>query len=168
MSGTPSSPITIEWYYGPRSGLRDLFELADDSPSEIDGYIEQGRVLVARNREGAIVGHLQLIPTTDPAVAEIKNVAVREEAQGRGVGGLLVEHAVEVCRDEQARAVTLVTAIADVDVLRFYQRHGFRAEAIEPDLFTPAHGYPADLEVDGIQVRDAVRFVRRLTTGDSS
>ena len=48
----------------------------------IDEYIEQGRVLVARTPDGAIIGHLQLLPTSDPAVAEIKSLAVREEARG--------------------------------------------------------------------------------------
>lgn len=167
MSGISSSTTSIDWYDGPRGAIRELFELADDSPMAIDEYIEQGRVLVARTPDGAIIGHLQLLPTADPAVAEIKSLAVQEEARGHGVGRRLLEHAVSVCRDEHARAVTLVTALADVDVLRFYQRCGFRAASIEPDLFTPEHGYPANLEADGIPVRDAIRFVRMLTTGDS-
>jgi hypothetical protein len=69
-----------------------------------------------------------------------------------------VEHAVAVCRAEQARAVTVTTAVADVDNVRFYQLCGFRAASIQRDAFTPAKGYPAGLEADGIPVRDAIRF----------
>jgi hypothetical protein len=58
----------------------------------------------------------------------------------------------------------LITALADSDVLRFYQRCGFRASSIERDAFTPENGYPPDLEVDGIPVRDAIRLTRDLRT----
>jgi N-acetylglutamate synthase-like GNAT family acetyltransferase len=167
MSGTRSSAITIEWYDGPRDEIRDLFELADDSPSQLDSYIELGRVLVAREPNGEIVGHLQLLPAAEPDLVEIKNLAVRARSRQQGVGRRLIEHAVSVCRDEQVRALTLITALADLDILRFYQRCGFRASSIEPDTFTPDKGYPPDLEVDGIPVRDAIRFVRVLSTGEA-
>ena len=41
--------------------------------------------------------------------------------------------------------VTVVTAMADIGNLRFYQRCGFRAVEVIPDAFTPAEGYPIDL-----------------------
>ena len=48
----------------------------------------------------------------------------------------------------------LATAAADTGVLRFYQRLGFRLMRIERDAFTPAAGYPTELLVDGIRLRD--------------
>jgi GNAT superfamily N-acetyltransferase len=166
MNDTPSSPIAIGWYDGPRKEIRDLFELADDSCAQLDSYLELGRVLVARDESGEIVGHLQLLPT-EPGVVEIKNLAVRASFRRRAVGRRLIEHAVSVCRDERVRALTLVTALADIDNLRFYQRCGFRASSIELDAFTPDRGYPPDLEADGIPVRDAIRFVRVLNATDA-
>jgi hypothetical protein len=50
--------------------------------------------------------------------------------------------------------VVLATAAADTGVLRFYQRLGFRLLRIERDAFTPAAGYPTELLVDGIRLRD--------------
>jgi GNAT superfamily N-acetyltransferase len=167
MSDTPSSPIAIGWYDGPRGEIRDLFELADDSPDQLDGYIELGRVLVACDESGEIVGHLQLLPTAEADVVEIKNLAVRARSRRQGVGRRLIEHALSVCRDEHVRALTLITALADIDNLHFYQRCGFRASSIEPDAFTPQRGYPEDLEVDGIPVRDAIRFLRVLSTAEA-
>jgi hypothetical protein len=41
--------VRIEPYAGPRSDLRSLFELAEDSPTELDSYLHAGRVLVARS-----------------------------------------------------------------------------------------------------------------------
>jgi GNAT superfamily N-acetyltransferase len=107
-----------------------------------------------------------LLPTADPGLVEIKNLAVRARSRRQGVGRQLIERAVSACRDEDARGLTLITALADPDILRFYQRCGFRASSIEQDTFTPDKGYPPDLEVDGIPVRDAIRFVRVLSTAE--
>jgi len=38
--------VRIEWYEGPRATLRPLFELAEDSASQLDQYLELGRVLI--------------------------------------------------------------------------------------------------------------------------
>jgi hypothetical protein len=40
--------------------------------------------------------------------------------------------------------------------LRFYQRQGFRFRSVERDAFTPALGYPPDLVIDGIPLRDRI------------
>ena len=39
--------IRIEPYQGDRTDLRGLFELAEDSPAQLDSYLRAGRVLVA-------------------------------------------------------------------------------------------------------------------------
>jgi ribosomal protein S18 acetylase RimI-like enzyme len=157
-----ADPYTIRWYRGARSQLRSLFELADDSRERIDTYIGLGRVLVAIDDQGEIVGHLQLVPDPKPDVAEIKSLAVQPGLRRRGIGRRLVDQAVAACRSEGARIVTLTTAMADIDNLRFYQRRGFRAASIMQDAFTPDAGYPSALEVDGIPLLDGIRFELRL------
>lgn len=151
----------IVWYEGPRAPLRSLFELADDSDAQIDRYIDVGRILVARDEDGRVLGHLQLVPTA-PGIVELKSIAVREEHQRCGIGSRLVRRALAVCREEGVRAVTVTTAAADIENLRFYQRCGFRPTSIEKDVFTEAAGYPAGLEAHGIPVRDAITFTLLL------
>jgi lactoylglutathione lyase len=152
------NPAAIEWHDGPRASLRHLFELADDSSQQVDGYIDRGRVLVALDDAGEILGHAQLVPTARPGVQELKSIAVLPDFRRRGVGRALVERVVAVCRGEGARALTVTTATADIDNIRFYQRCGFRPTAIEHDAFTEARGYPPGLESDGLPVRDAMTF----------
>ena len=110
------------------------------------------------HRSSEVIGHLQLIPTAQTGVAEIKSLAVRAGFRRRGVGRALVDRALEACRVEQAGAMTVTTAVADVDNLRFYQRCGFRASSIERDAFTPEAGYQPGLRADEIPLRDAIRF----------
>ena len=87
--------------------------------------------------------------------AEIKSLAVREDAQGRGLGGGLVKRAIAICGEENCSSVLVATAAADTDVLRFYQRHGFRFLRVVRDVFTPEAGYrPTD--VDGLPLRDQI------------
>ncbi len=77
--------MRVEEHSGPRSSLRRLFELAEDSAPALDAYIDAGRVLVAAEGE-EIVGHLQLTEIDRPAALEIKNMAVAAPCQGRGIG----------------------------------------------------------------------------------
>ena len=153
--------VKIELYTGPRSELRTLFELAEDSPTELDAYLHAGRVLVARSGPD-VLSHLQLVETDRPGRLELKNMAVLEAVQGQGVGTRLVRAALELAAADSADEMVVATAAADVGNLRFYQRQGFRFRSVERDAFGPATGYPAGLEIDGIALRDRVWLDRTV------
>jgi len=155
-----SAAVAIELFRGLRSELLPLFAQADDSPAEINAYLELGEVLVARHAQ-RIIGHVQLVACG--ADCEIKSVAVIEEQQGRGIGAALVRAALDRAFAAGASRVLVATATADVDNLRFYQRLGFRMDRVERDVFNVARGY-LGLEVDGIPVRDRVSSRSTLTT----
>ena len=48
------------------------------------------------------------------------------------------------------------TANAGIGQLAYYQKAGFRLLRIERDFFSPARGYPAVMEDNGIRLRDMV------------
>jgi GNAT superfamily N-acetyltransferase len=154
-STVPAGAVRVEPYVGPREDLRPLFELAEDSAAQLDCYLGSGRVLVARSGD-TVVGHLQLVETDHSSEIELKNMAVREDLQGRGIGGRLVRAALELVAGEAASSVLVATAAADIGNLRFYQRQGFRMRSIERDAFTAETGYPAGIVIDGIALRDRV------------
>src|SRR4051794_15661388 len=137
--------VRIAWHAGDRAELRPLFELADDSPQQLDAYIDQGRVLVAVD-DGAGGGHLPLIEE------ELRSRAVGGDRGGEGIGRALVARGV----DESGGALRVATAAADIGNLRFYQRLGFRMLRVERDAFTTSDGYPEGLTIDGIPLRDRV------------
>src|SRR4051794_24679231 len=152
---TTGDAVRIEEHAGPRSALRALFELAEDSSAALDAYIDAGRVLVA-TEGGRVVGQLQLTDADDPATAEIKNMAVAPSHHGRGIGRALVRAAIDLARREGRTSLVVATAAADTGNLRFYQRVGFRMRSVERDAFTTATGYPPGLEIHGIELRDRV------------
>ena len=146
--------VRVERYTGARSGLRALFEEAEDSAAELNSYIDAGEVVVAIATDG-VVGHLQLIDR-DEDTSEIKNMAVAAAYRGRGIGRGLIDAAIDLARAKGHSTLTVATAAADVGNLRFYQRAGFRMRTVERDAFTPMVGYPAGMIIDGIRLRDRV------------
>ncbi|MFC7261404.1 GNAT family N-acetyltransferase [Streptomyces lutosisoli] len=112
--------VRVVQYDGSRERLRPLFELAEDSSTQLDSYIEDGRVLVALRGTNAI-GHLQLVATDRAGTFEIKNMAVREDLQRTGVGRRLVRCAIDLVSRESGRRLLVATAAADIGNLRFYQ-----------------------------------------------
>ncbi len=153
--------VAIDWFTGERTSLRDLFELAEDSLTELARYLDLGRVLVARDGPEPI-GHLQLVPTAGAGVIELKNMAVRPERQGTGVGRALVAAALDECAAEGWSEMSVATAAADVGNLRFYQRVGFRMLSVERDAFTAATGYSYPIVIDGIPLLDRVWLSQAL------
>lgn len=158
MSTNPVPPIRIETFTGARERLRALFELAEDSPAELESYLPLGQVLVAVTAGGEIVGHLQLVDTDRQGRCELTKMAVAEAHQGSGIGRALVGSAVELLGARACTALVVATAAADIGNLRFYQRLGFRMCSIERDAFTTATGYPPGVLIDGIPLRDRVWF----------
>jgi ribosomal protein S18 acetylase RimI-like enzyme len=156
--------VRIDWHTGARDELRPLFEFAEDSQVQLDEYLGQGEVLVAR-ANATLLGHLQLVPTGAPDEIELKNMAVVPEARGTGVGRALVEEALRRSAADGWARMVVATAAADVGNLRFYQRLGFRVLSVERDAFTPATGYPEPIEIDGIPLLDRVWFSQDLPAG---
>lgn len=144
--------MMVHRYDGDRDLLRPLFREADDSEQQLDAYLDLGAVFVAED-DGEVIGHLQLITGDD---AELKSMAVAESRRGTGVGRALVRAALEHCRQNAAKRLLVATAAADIGNLRFYQRQGFRMLRIERDAFVPSTGYPDQIVIDGIPLRDRV------------
>jgi GNAT superfamily N-acetyltransferase len=149
------------WYDGDRAVLRALFEEAEDSSAQLDAYVDDGRVVVTWLGDDP-VGHLQLVETGRDGEVELKNMAVADRLRGQGVGRGLVEAAITTAHDDGHRRMVVATAAADTGNLRFYQRCGFRFTRIERDFFGPETGYPDEVVIDGITLRDRVWFDREL------
>jgi ribosomal protein S18 acetylase RimI-like enzyme len=150
-------PPAIAVHSGDRSALLPLFRLADDSDMEISGYFTRGVVFVATQR-GESVGHVQMLEpiASAPTTWELKSLAVVGLERASGLGRRLVESGIDHARQRGAQRVMLSTSTADTNVLRFYQRIGFRMLRVDRDIFTPAAGYPNDVFVDGVRLLDRV------------
>lgn len=89
---------------------------------DYDELIAQGRVRVIE-RDGAVLGILVLIPQADAMLLD--NIAVSPQAQGLGLGRLLLEHAEEAARASGYRAVRLYTHEKMTENIALYTRIGY-------------------------------------------
>jgi GNAT superfamily N-acetyltransferase len=162
-AGSSDNAIRVTWYDGDRDALRPLFAEAEDSKTLLNGYLNDGHVLAAW-RGTDLVGHLQLVPAGD-RVVELKNMAVAERLRRTGIGRQLIDTALVAATGEGATRIVVTTASADVGNLRFYQRCGFRLSSVERDAFTTHTGYPEQVVIDGIPLRDRVWLDQPLGSG---
>lgn len=58
--------------------------------------------------------------------AELANLAVSAPHRGEGIGRILVEHAVEVCRERGVRRALLAVRASNLGAIRLYRHYGFR------------------------------------------
>ncbi len=101
----------------PRLGREPAPMTADDP-----GLIAAGAVSLLEEA-GRLLGVLVLIPEADALL--IENVAIAPDAQGRGLGGLLLAEAERVAREIGRRRVRLYTNAAMTENIGFYARRGF-------------------------------------------
>jgi putative acetyltransferase len=99
-------------------------------PDIYTGTIAAGRLFVAEE-SGQVVGFGDL----DVASGEVTAIYVVPEAQGRGVGGALLEEAENRARQAGLREIRLVSS---VNAVAFYERRGFVSSG--PSLHTLRNG----------------------------
>ncbi len=133
-----------------------LLLLADPAPDLVAAYLREGACVVATVAQ-SVVGVYVLRPHAE--VAEIKNIAVAPEWQGRGIGKRLVADAARRAVDMGAREITVGTGNSSLGQLAFYQKCGFRIVSVERDFFAQ---YAAPITENGIPCLDLVRLSRVL------
>ena len=101
----------------PRLGREPAPMTEDDA-----ALIAAGAVTLLEDA-GALLGVLVLIPEPDALL--IENVAIAPDAQGRGLGGLLLAEAERVGREIGRCRVRLYTNAAMTENIGFYARRGF-------------------------------------------
>lgn len=99
-------PAAVDYYlerrFGPIQGRDWAWRKARHIDDDIRG--NAGGIFVYENGEasgeGTVVGYITVALDRDAGIGRIPNLAVAAEAQGRGVGRALVEHALDYLRAE--------------------------------------------------------------------
>jgi ribosomal protein S18 acetylase RimI-like enzyme len=138
-----------------RERFMPLLLLADESEAQVRSYMRCGE-LYAFHEDGAENAAGIVLAIDDRDGVELRAVAVRADSQGRGVGLRMLRAVLEDLRARGVGRVLVGTANAGVGQLAYYQKAGFRLLRIERDFFSPARGYPAHMEDNGIRLRDMV------------
>jgi len=107
--------LAIEESSFPRPWTREHFR------HELDA--QHGIPLVAVATDGTVAGYLCVTLLMDEA--EILDIAVRDDLRGRGVGRLLLDHIVELCRHKHTNYIHLEVRRSNLAAIGLYERFGF-------------------------------------------
>jgi GNAT superfamily N-acetyltransferase len=126
----------------------DLLLLADEQEDMIDRYLERGDMLVL---DDGGVQAVCVVTREAPGVYELKNIAVRLEAQRKGYGRALVAFAFGHYPD----LATMLVGTGDAPgTLNFYRSCGFTESPRVKNFFTD--NYDHVMIEDGVQLVDMV------------
>ncbi|WP_188392313.1 GNAT family N-acetyltransferase [Compostibacillus humi] len=137
----------------------DLLLLADPSRESIADYLERGECYIAENEAGKVIAVYVLL-STRPQTAELVNIAVCEEEQGKGIGKKLLLDAIQRARFKGYKTLEVGTGNSSIGQLAFYQKCGFRITSIDYDFFT--RHYEEKIYENGIWCRDMIRLTLDL------
>ena len=105
---------------------------ADPSEQKVKAYLQKSACFVAKLAE-QIVGVYVLL-FIEEGIIELMNIAVEPTLQGKGVGRVLLQHAIESAKGLGAKRLELGTGTFGYQ-LTFYQKAGFRVDSIDKDFF---------------------------------
>lgn len=123
-------PAAVDYYLERRFGCiqgrdwawRKVRHIDDDIRSNAGGifvYEDEGR------HDGAVVGYITVTLDREAGIGRILNLAVAVEAQGRGLGRALVEHAMEYLRAEGMLLARVETLEGNAAGQHLYPALGF-------------------------------------------
>jgi aminoglycoside 6'-N-acetyltransferase I len=131
---------------------------ADPSMEVISTYLDLSEIYVAL-LEDKIIGTFVLYPV-DNETFEIKNIAVDERLQRRGIGKLLLNKAEQISVSKGAKKIDIATSNASFEALSLYQKAGFDMHSLKKNFII--ENYPEPLFDNGIQCRHMIVLSKYL------
>jgi ribosomal protein S18 acetylase RimI-like enzyme len=146
--------ITEAYPYG-------LLLLADETIEAVHKYLFDSEVYIAElpDIEG-LVGVFCLYKI-DTATVELKNIAVADSCQGKGIGSSLIAKAIAIAEEEGYKEMIVGTADCGTKQIRFYEMNGFIKYGIRKNFFMD--NYDAPIYENGVQLKDMIMLRKELT-----
>lgn len=135
-----------------------LLLLADPSEEMLSRYLGESEILVAISGD-EVVGVCVIYPV-DELTAEVKNIAVSEDHQKKGIGRGLLEEAAAAARNKGFKFLLIGTGDTGFSQIRLYESAGFKISGIKRNFFTD--NYPEPLFENGLQIKDMVLLRKSL------
>lgn len=133
----------------------ELLLLADPSEKLVRGYADTTNT-VGATLDGEPIGVYVLLPKSGQMM-ELKNIAVRADWQGKGLGKILIGHALERAGDRGATSIEVGTGNTSIDQIAFYEKAGFKRRRVDEGFFL--RNYDEPIFENGMQCTDMVYLV---------
>ena len=127
--------LNYEWlekYFKVEKG--DVISLSNPQTEIID----KGGFIYFAKRNSEIIGTVSLLKKSD-TVFELGKMAVTENAQGLGIGKLLVEHCLTVAKEMNIKKLVLYSNTKLASAIHLYEKYGFTEIELESGLYERAN-----------------------------
>ena len=131
---------------------------ADPSMDAISKYLDSSEIYIALLNE-RVIAILVLYPQDEDTV-EIKNIAVEERLQNKGIGRLLLDNAMQIALSKGVKKIIIGTSNASIAQLYLYQKSGFEITGIKHNFFLD--NYPEPIFENGIQCKHMIMLTKQL------
>lgn len=132
--------------------------LADETREAIDKYAHTGNIYILEN-ETQIIAVYVLSPLNDFRI-ELKNIAVLQAFQRKGIGRLLLSDAIIRAKKLGYGEIIVGTPAVSEALTRFYKSVGFSVCGIRKNFY--ADNYPDPIIEDGILLTDMIVLKMKL------
>jgi len=138
----------------------DLLLLADETKEAIDKYIKTSKVFVLKDKlRGDTIAAFVLYPVTKEDL-EIKNIAVSENMQDKGIGSLLIKSIQKIAKNAGYKTLWVGTPDIAEKELYFYRKNGFEDAYIKENFFL--ENYTEPIYNDGVLLKDMAMLKMNL------
>ena len=137
--------------------ILNLLLLADPSRESINDYISDSIIFSYTERN--LISGICCMQISNNS-AEIKNISVRPEFQGKGIGSKLINHICEYCKEHNLLKLFVGTGNSSIHQLAFYQKHGFIIKNRIPNYFLK---YPEPIYENNIQCLDMLILEKSIS-----
>ncbi|WP_338869883.1 GNAT family N-acetyltransferase [Spirosoma sp. SC4-14] len=111
----------------------DLLLLSDDTIEAINKNLDKGELFVAKINDEIIASFILKVIAVDSI--EIKNIAVRENQQGKGIGTTLLSYITANATQRGFKKLLVGTCDRCDKEIEFYKKSGFKIVAIRENFF---------------------------------
>jgi N-acetylglutamate synthase-like GNAT family acetyltransferase len=150
--------LEIQKHIGGHELPMNLLLLADPSSRMIKTYIHGCDVFIAKFKE-EVIACFALFPH-DSILIEIKNIAVKESFQGKGVGTLLLNDAIVKARQLGYQKIRICTGNSSLGQLYLYKKLGFNETEVIAGFFRD--NYPEPIFENGMECLDLIVLEKEL------
>lgn len=129
----------------------DLLLLADETREAIEKYVHSSDLYVVREAGmTAPVAAFVLCPISNDRL-EIKNIAVSESWQGKGLGSFLLQQIELIARKANYLEILVGTPDVALPQIHFYEKNGYSKFELKTGFYT-TH-YPEPIIENGVQLK---------------
>jgi ribosomal protein S18 acetylase RimI-like enzyme len=160
MENLQAMQIIIRKVYSKHDLPFDLLLLADEKIEVIEKYIYDSEVYVATESEDSEAVAVFALLKINNSDIEIKNIAVTETLQNRGLGSFLISEIKRIAKLAKFENVIVGTPDRAVKQINFYEKNGFIKYDLKIDFFIK--NYPAPIFDKGVMLRDMVMLKMKI------